>query len=162
MTRTLLAAAVAALLPVLAGAADPAADPAPSIERLDWIAGSWTGTADGVRMEELWLPEAGGVMLGLHRDLRPDGSVFFEYLRIERLDDGAVVYRASPMGRQATTFRATAASAGKVRFENPAHDFPRWIEYRLGPDGRLCARIGGGGDEEDRVEEWCWSRQKSP
>jgi hypothetical protein len=67
------------------------------------MAGHWTATVDDVHMEEVWIEPAGGVMLGVHRDVRAGGGAFFEYLRIEARDNG-VVYVASPMGSEVTEF----------------------------------------------------------
>ena len=52
----------------------------PRLEGLLWMVGSWSGTALETFSEELWIQPAGGVMLGLHRDVASGGQAFFEYL----------------------------------------------------------------------------------
>lgn len=127
------------LLILTAGAhAAPAAPP-----QLDWLAGHWCGTGQP-RVEEFWLPPAGGELLGLNRTIQQDRVVAFEFLRIAE-HDGALSYLAQPGGRPLTAFRWTAGGKDWVRFENPRHDFPTLIEYRrkgatleaeiAGPDG---------------------------
>ena len=69
-----------------------------SLDDLGWLAGFWVGSAGETTMEEIWTPPAGGVMLGLHRDMTPGRPAFFEYLRIEQRES-EVVYIASPRGR---------------------------------------------------------------
>ena len=134
----------------------------PAVEQLAWMAGYWTDVTRGVASEELWLPPAGGVMLGLHRDVGPDGPASFEYLRIETGDDGRPVYLASLLGRPPVPFPLKQAVRGRVEFVNPEHDFPRRITYRLeGPD-RLCARADDGNDEGEGAREWCWKRSGDP
>ena len=49
----------------------------PTLEALAWMAGTWVGEQDGTRMEELWMKPAGGLMLGLHRDVSASGDKAF-------------------------------------------------------------------------------------
>lgn len=127
------------------------------IAELDWLAGSWQGTAGGVEMEELWLPPKGGAMLGLHRDVAGGRMVSFEFLRIEA-GAGGLVYLASPRGRPATPFRLVESAKGRAVFADPEHDFPKRILYWVTEDGMLHARIEG--EAGGKAEEWAWRRVK--
>lgn len=147
--RTVLALAALAGL-----AAAPAAPPsAPALPA--FLAGSWGATIDGVAMEEHWTDAAGGVMVGMHRDVRADGRASFEYARVAPYE-GGIAYLASPGGAPATPFRMTASTPERVVFENPDHDFPQRIVYWRGEHDALCARV------EDLAvthsEQWCWPR----
>ena len=126
----------------------------PELEDLQWMAGRWVGTERGVEMEELWTHPKGGVMLGIHRDVAPGGSAFFEYLRIEDRE-GSLVYVASPKGEGATDFFLVSVGEQEVIFENLDHDFPQRIVYRREED-RLIARIEGEVAGEPRSREWEW------
>jgi hypothetical protein len=44
-------------------------------------------------------------------------------------------------------------------FENPEHDFPKRIIYRLTPDGSLNARVEGIEKGRATAEEWTWRRR---
>ncbi|HUP65427.1 MAG TPA: DUF6265 family protein [Thermoanaerobaculia bacterium] len=127
---------------------------ASGLEDLAWISGQWRSVIGGVVMEESWLPPAGGIMLGMHRDVRPEGKPFFEFLRIE-MDESGPVYVAQPRGREATRFPLKKSDGQRVTFENPEHDFPKRIIYWKESD-RLCARVEG--DEPGAAEQWCWER----
>jgi hypothetical protein len=122
-----------------------------------WMAGSWQGSMGCVAMEEHWTTAKGDVMLGMHRDVQPAKKTWFEFLRIERHDDG-VYYMAMPGGRPATPFKMTRREAARVVFENPAHDFPKRIIYWQPAKNRLCTRVEGKGDEPEKAEEYCWKR----
>lgn len=136
---------------VLLASSAAAADDFPS-----WMSGSWAATVDGVRMEEHWTTAAGNVMLGLHRDVKPNGSTFFEFLRIEKRD-GALAYVAQPGGRTPVAFPLKELTAARVVFENLQHDYPqRVIYWRDG--GRLCARTEGPRRGNEASEQWCWKR----
>jgi hypothetical protein len=123
-----------------------------------WMAGRWTGTESGVKMEEHWTNGDGGLMLGMHRDVAANGKTAFEFLRIEKRGD-SLVYLAMPGGKPATAFPLKSMTSDKIIFENKQHDFPQRIAYWR--DGaKLCARVEGtiGGKEES--EQWCWSRAR--
>lgn len=122
---------------------------------LEWMAGSWSGSLDGVEMEELWTSEKAGSLLGLHRDVAKGRTVSFEFLRIEVTPDGAT-YWASPLGRPATPFRRVDGDAHRVVFENSEHAYPTRILYWLWDDGTLHARIEGTRGGKPASEEWSW------
>lgn len=132
-----------------------------SLDAVSWMAGYWVGEHNGTHIEEIWLPPAGGLMVGLHRDVLPSGRSFFEYLRIEATGD-TLVYVASPMGRTPTRFPARLIESRRVLFENPDHDFPQRIEYRLDDQGRLQAAASGREGETDRKLQWTWEKQPFP
>ncbi len=146
--------------PIALGDTNPRT-PATDLAQLSWMQGYWTGEQDGTRMEEVWLPPRGNVMIGLHVDLFASGRSFFEYLRIEQRGD-TLVFLASPRGRPPTPFIASGATDSSVTFENSAHDFPQMIAYRVDRASRLHARISGQGDGEEQSSEWIWSRSDLP
>jgi len=123
------------------------------LEELGWMAGSWAATDGDARREEHWTSAAGGIMLGVHRDVGPGGTAF-EFLRIEETPRG-VVYLASPQGRPATAFALVESAGESAVFANPEHDFPQRILYWRDGDG-LCAAVEGAMDGETVREEWCW------
>jgi hypothetical protein len=124
---------------------------------LGWLAGHWRGVTGDTVTEEVWLPAAGGLMLGLHREVRPGAAPWFEFLRIVA-DPGGVVYEARPGGGPPTRFPLVESRPGRAVFANPDHDFPRRIIYRLEAPDRLVVRVDGGptGPPEERV--WTWRR----
>ena len=128
----------------------------PGIGSLAWLSGSWSGTANGVDMEEHWTAPKGGSMVGLHRDVGKGRTLSFEFLRIEQQGD-RVVYLSMPNGQSpATPFPLKEASGSRVVFENLKHDFPQRIIYwKDGND--LRARIEGTMNGKAGSEEWRWS-----
>lgn len=140
---------------ILTGMASPLGNPVAGLECLAWMAGSWASQSERGSAEEFWAPPAGGLMLGFHRDVFPSGEAFFEYLRMESVD-GGVIYFASPRGRETTAFRMSECREGYAVFENPEHEFPQKIIYRLEPDGDLCATVEGIEKGLPRQATWCW------
>ena len=128
----------AAVLLVLTMQAHPQTSPSPD---LDWIAGHWCLARGTESVEEHWLPARGGLLLGVGRTVSSGRASSFEFLRIET-HGGKPVFIAQPNGVAPTTFALTASGTGWARFENPAHDFPRRVEYRRTDQG-LHAEIAG-------------------
>jgi hypothetical protein len=92
-------------------------------QELEWISGYWCSAGKRERVEEYWLPARGGMLLGMSRtDTR------FEFMRIVLQPE--ITFIAQPQGGTAVSFARTAGGADWIRFENPAHDFPKVIEYR--------------------------------
>ncbi len=111
------------------------------LDGLRFMEGDWRGESGKARIEEHWIEAAGGIMLGVSRTIVSGKTVAFEFLRIEAREDG-VFYVAQPNGRPGTDFKLTKVSAGEAVFENPQHDHPKIIRYRLG-DNTLVAELEG-------------------
>jgi hypothetical protein len=110
-----------------------------------WLSGCWQITRGAEVIDEQWMAPRGGVMLGMARSVRGDRLASTESTTI-RVRDGKLVYEANPSGQAPTTFTATTATADRVVFENPAHDYPRRLSYeRKGPDGLLAWIDDGSG-----------------
>lgn len=151
-SRIVLTLAVLLLTSSIRAGASPA-----DLSALAWLAGNWTGTQDGVEMEELWQKPKGNSMLALHRDVKEGRTISFEFLRIEATAD-AITYWASPRGRPATPFKLIEQGNKRVVFENAEHDFPRRIIYWMTDDGSLHAKIEGTLSGKPAAEEWAWRR----
>ncbi len=122
------------------------------------MAGSWSGTTNGVTSEEHWTTPAGGGLVGMHKDVRDGRMSGFEFLRVEVDARGKVCYVSSPGGAPPTTFCAREIGDRRVVFENRQHDFPQRILYWLDAAGKLHARIEGPQGGREVSEEWIWSR----
>ena len=154
-----LAAVVLALAALPAGGVEPAAAAPNPVVGLAWLAGSWTGTQDGVASEETWTSPEGGGLVGMHKDVAGGRMISFEFFRIGPADGGGIAYFASPEGAPPTPFRLVELSDRRVVFENSTHDFPQRILYWLDTQGRLHARIEGALDGQPAAEEWRWTRR---
>jgi hypothetical protein len=86
---------------------------------------------------------AGRSMLGMSRTVRGGTTVAFEFLRIIEDEDGKVILVASPSGQQSTTFALASQTDNEAVFENPEHDFPQRVIYRLMPESLLLGTVEG-------------------
>lgn len=158
MSRRLRSAATRVVLACIAAGA-AAAEP---VDSLGWLSGCWQHDGAERGSEEMWSEAAGGTLFGFSRTVRDGRTVAFEYLRIVTGADGSLQYIASPSGQRTTAFTLVASDAHSVSFENPDHDFPQRIAYRLLPGDRLLATISGTIDGRERVVEFPMTRCVAP
>ena len=112
------------------------------IARVAWLAGCWENTRVGGRTAEHWMKPEGGTMLGMSRTTEGDSTIGFELLMISEEEEG-LVYTAWPSGQAETSFLVVDVMDSVIAFENPEHDFPQRIIYRLKADGTMEASIEG-------------------
>lgn len=136
MNRWLAVAALCLLAPA-------ATVQAATIDDLAWLTGCWAANGREPGSIELWMPAAGGAMLGMNRVISGGRMTGFEYMRIVEVDDESLVLTASPSGQASTDFRLLSIGEFEVSFENPDHDFPQRIIYRRVDENRLLGRIEG-------------------
>ena len=126
----------------------------PTLADVAWLQGCWLAASPQRTIEENWTAARGGTMIGVSRTVRGDSLADFE-LVILRQRDSTLEYEAHPARQPVATFTARAASTTGVVFENPMHDFPQRVGYRLVSPDSLVAYIEGsvpGAGRTRRVE----------
>ena len=115
---------------------------ASGIQQVAWLEGCWEVSSNGRTVEERWTPARGGNMLGVSRTIRDGKLADYEFV-VLREDGDRLAYVAHPSGQKPATFLSTRIGKAEVVFENPSHDFPKTIGYRIAGDA-LTAWISGG------------------
>ena len=118
------------------------------IKDLKWLEGTWNreGLKEGQTATETWEMNGDNAMIGWGITKRGEDTVFVEKLEIvKKYDDlfyvADVAHNAAPV-----YFKIVKLSKGTFICENPAHDFPKKIEYMLNGN-KLVATISGDGKE---------------
>ena len=137
---------IAAMMAALLAAAPMASAPAPKMADLEWLSGSWVSETGTGWVEEQWSDARGGMMLGTNRTGKGGTATAFEYMRIQADEKGTIQFWGSPSGAPPVAFPLVSLSHDQAVFENPRHDYPTRIVYRLG-EGRLVGTISGPGGE---------------
>ncbi len=117
----------------------------PTMESVAFIAGCWEINKPERQSltNEQWMSPVGGAMIGMARSVRNGKMGSYEYLRIVQ-DETGIHYIAKPsQSKSETSFKLVKWAANEAVFENPAHDFPQRIIYKLAGTDTLTARIEG-------------------
>jgi hypothetical protein len=124
-------------------AATPPAPSHPTVQSLAWLAGCWASVDGEAGSGETWTAPAGGTLLGIGRTVKGGRTVAHEFQQVREARPGQIVLVALPSGQQEATFPLLRLTAREVVFENPQHDFPQRVLYRLTGQDLLLGRIEG-------------------
>jgi len=127
-------------LPLLASGS---VEEAVTVDRLAWLTGCWASDGGETGSGEQWSKPGGGSMQGMSRFVRDGKTVAWEFVRIIENEAGSLTFIASPSGQASHAFPLASIDAHEVSFEDPEHDFPQRISYRLLATDRLLGRIEG-------------------
>lgn len=128
------------------------------IQRAAWLQGCWEMTTAARLVEEAWTPPKAGAMIGVSRTIQNGKMTAYEFI-VLREEGERLAYVAHPSGQPPATFLSTSVSSSELIFENPAHDFPQQIGYRLDGDA-LTAWIRGTQKGRDRRVEFPYRRTR--
>ena len=135
-----------------------AAQKTETVTSLSWISGCWEMAGRGSTTTERWSKATDNLMLGTSQTVKGTKSVAFEFLRIINNGQG-LMYVAHPSNaKEPTSFAAIKLTANEVVFENPKHDFPQRIIYRLTDKDSLAARIEGKQGDKDAAMDFPMKR----
>jgi hypothetical protein len=161
----------------LLGAAGAEEPPAPSVESVAFIAGTWHGELFGGEADESWMPPRAGTMLGSFRLTWPEsGKRLYEFLIIEEAENGEVVMNFRHFGPRMElwkneveaplSFVLVEAGPGRAVFEAPdrAQKPARFI-FESDETGRsltiVVESLDAGGETEDSFTAE-YTRRKAP
>jgi hypothetical protein len=119
------------------------------VEQARWLAGCWELKRGNRTGFEMWMPPAGGVMMGASRTVANGQVVEWERLQLSG-KDGNLVYTSLPSGQSEASFTSTVMNDSSFTVENLQHDFPQRIIYRKHGADSLIARIEGPGPNGPR------------
>lgn len=119
-------------------------NPVTDIEDFGGMAGCWERKDDAKKLliTEQWMKPAGTSIIGMSRTVRDGRTVEFEYMRVEKRTDGIYFVAKPSVNKGETAFRLKSSTLNEVVFENPEHDFPQRIMYKL-EGAKMTGRIEG-------------------
>jgi len=125
----------------------------PTVLVLAWLAGCWEVTRGTQHVTEQWMRPEGESLIGMSRTTSEGRTVAYEFLLIREGSKG-LEYVARPSGQAEAVFTAVRVTDREAVFENPTHDFPTRITYRLQPDKSLLAVVEGRVSGQPRAIEF--------
>jgi len=120
-----------------------------SLDELRWLLGDWAADGSKTSFHESWKEASPRTFegTGIERS-KADGKVRSgEVLRLVEMAGGVFYVSKVTHNDLPVAFRLSACEAGRFVFVNPAHDFPRRVEYERGEQGRLTVRVNDGADK---------------
>jgi hypothetical protein len=122
-----------------------------------WLRGCWQGGSGKRQITEHWMKPSDALMMGIGCTVVDGRAVEYEFLQI-RLETDGIYYVAKPSGQREASLKLTSSSPRELVFENPDHDFPQRITYRLVRNDSLHARIEGRSKGRDRKVDFSMRR----
>lgn len=110
------------------------------------LEGKWKANVQGTEWIETWsaLSIEPYTISGSGKEMQYGGEKPVEEMTIAE-KDGQLVYTVKSAGQNneaPVDFRLTSSDKQTLRFENPDHDFPQYIEYQFIDDAHIMAKIG--------------------
>ena len=120
-----------------------------SLRAADWLLGSWSAISGDKTHAESWgrLSETTFDGKGVTTKGAQHAIVDSETLRLLEMGGGVFYLAKVAHNRLPIAFELTECSPQRLVFENPAHDFPRRLEYSLDSAGALSVRVSDGADK---------------
>jgi len=100
----------------------------PRIEQIAWLEGSWTGSAFGGTIDEVFGSPAGGSLLGTSRVVADDKLIHREFIVLAERD-GTMVYEVHLPNREPHVFKLAQLEATCVVWEDASNTWPKRISY---------------------------------
>ena len=128
------------------------------VSSLSWLSGAWVqkGAAEHWA-EEYWTPPRGHIMIGAGLSGQGRTTRSFEHMRIVADGEGRIAFYGMPGGAPAVAFALVRQELSLVVFENPGHDYPQRISYRLNGKQLVAtvSKLDGSG-----AESWTYERPR--
>ncbi|MES2829437.1 MAG: DUF6265 family protein [Bacteroidota bacterium] len=117
-----------------------------TLKDLNWLLGTWerTNIKPGRRGIESWKALSAKEFNGKGLTLAGRDTLFSEQLKFVERQDGLFYVADVAVNKAPTYFKITSLGPKGFICENPQHDFPKKIEYKLLGD-KLTAVVSGGG-----------------
>jgi Domain of unknown function (DUF6265)/Domain of unknown function (DUF4440) len=120
-----------------------------SLSSIDWLLGEWLGDGEKSMWRETWAAASATTWEGRGAETsKADPSKqSAETLRLVEMGDGVFYLAKVAHNELPVAFRLVECGEDRLVFANPAHDFPRRLEYQRKPGDRLAVRVSDGSDK---------------
>ena len=132
------------------------------IAKAEWFLGNWENKTPQGDLSENWVKVNDSVFNGESYFIKKKDTLFGETVVLSE-KDGVLLYTVTTKGQNdelPVAFKMTNATANQIVFENPAHDFPKKITYRLVDKDSLVAEISGTQAGKPASETFAMGRKK--
>jgi len=115
-----------------------------SLEVAEWLLGEWQGTRGASQLLERWQKASTETFEGMGTTTRSAKVVESETLRLVAMEQRVFYVAKVAQNELPVAFALTQCDARRLVFENPAHDFPKKLEYQLTSPDTLSVHVSDG------------------
>ncbi len=134
-----------------------------NVEQFNWLSGNWSMQDDEGTTTEEWRIINDSLMEGKSDFVKGDSVIPFETIRLF-YSNNSFYYEAKAAGQneeQPVAFKLSSYSDSGFVAENPEHDFPKRITYKLINTDSIHAFIDGGTAMPEKKIDFNYSRIKN-
>lgn len=139
------------------------ADEADRMKPFKWLIGNWTMQQGEGMITENWKEATKQMLTGESSFIQKDGTVKpFETMQLvfRKKTYYYIAKAAGQNNEEPVAFKITAYSDMGFIAENPEHDFPKRIIYKLVSKDSIHATVDGGVDNPQKKSDYYYSRKK--
>lgn len=116
------------------------------MNRMERLLGEWPAQDESKVVTESWHAASPHTFEGSGEARSSAGgkTVDAEVLRLVRMGEAVFYVAKVAHNRYPVSFRLVECPPRRLVFENPAHDFPRRLEYTLADDGTMVVAVSDG------------------
>lgn len=133
------------------------------LQKAKWLIGEWEKKDSLGTLKEIWTTKDDSTYTGESYYFQNEKDTLHNE-QIELVQEGEhLIYRATVKGEnndEAVPFQMTKDGDSLLVFENPKHDYPQKIEYKLLKNGSLVATISGKQSGKISSESYPMNRKK--
>lgn len=120
------------------------------LEKASWLLDRWENTTPEGTFSEEWKTENDSVLVGESYFINGKDTLFSETIRLEQQENNLfyIVTVPNQNEEKPVEFKLTSSTSDYLVFENPEHDFPKKITYKLVNKDSLYAEISGDGKKQ--------------
>lgn len=117
------------------------------LEKANWFLGKWEYITPFKSFTEEWKKENDSLFLSECFLVKEKDTIYAETIRLELIKNELfyIITITNQNYNKPVTFKLTSSTSDYLVFENPTHDFPKKITYKLVNKDSLYAEISGDG-----------------
>jgi hypothetical protein len=126
------------------------------IEKINWLLGSWENKSEEGILSEIWEKKNDSTFIGESYFIREKDTLHSERIEVKQKGED-LLYIPTVKGQnndKPVTFKLTLATENEFTFENPAHDYPQKIVYKMVNANSLVATISGKQQGKNSTESY--------
>jgi hypothetical protein len=132
------------------------------MNKANWFLGEWQCMSSYGNFTEKWEQLSDSTMIGQSHIIKGNDTVFKENIVLEQRND-TLFYNVLIKNKdqeENTSFYLTKSSNNQLVFENPKHDFPTKIVYKLIDNDSILASIHGKEKGIEKSENFPMAKKK--